>query len=205
VERGYAPRALEEVELDGALTCLADIDKYAERIMPYDEQFTAWQDVDLELRRLGSPMRLFWGPYRDKAEERCLTGCIMGLKMFLGAYEKYAGRAVFATARPVVFIVGRGGQSIDARGAEVFLLGSCARAEIHNAKKIIHLDKCFTTASDMTFAIGHRLGMPAPLLNPGLTLPLAKNLAVAFANRWVKGRYPQDVGHFIKHQLVRRI
>ena len=58
--------------------------------------------------------------------------------------QRYAGVQAFAEADPVVFVIGWQTETVDAKGAEVFMFGSCARANIVNAKKIIHIDKCHT-------------------------------------------------------------
>ncbi len=55
--------------------------------MPYDDEFSRWQDVGKELKRLNSPTD------RAGADEKCLTGCV-GLKMFLGSMERFAGTEV---------------------------------------------------------------------------------------------------------------
>jgi len=204
VARGYGPRSLDEVELQGDLTSLAELAEQAERIMPYDDDFTAWQDVEKELSRLGSPLRFVWGPYRPGGD-RCLYGCVMALKMFLAAYERYPGPEALATAAPVTFVIGRPDEVIDGRGHEVILIGSCARAEVRNAKEVIKLDKCFTTASDMNLAVGHRLGMPAPLGNPKLALPLLAGMARASLSKVANLRYAEDVAHFVTKKLIRRV
>lgn len=205
VSRGYRPASLDEVTLVGDVASVADVDEAAQRLLPYDDEFTAWQDVAKELRRLQSPIRFVWGPYRHGGQDRCFTGCVMGLKMFLATYERYAGAEAFAQAKPVTFVVGEAPDEIDARGEDVFLLGSCARAQVRNAKEIVHIDKCFTTVSDMTFSISHRLGMPAPLAEPRLALRLARAVARASLGKLTSFRYAQDVGHFLSHGLLRKV
>ena len=71
-----------------------------------------------ELKRMNSPMRFVWGPYAMQKEDKCLTGCVMGVKMFLGLMERYAGVQAFADADPVVFVIGRPAEAVDAKGAE---------------------------------------------------------------------------------------
>ncbi|TFH42956.1 MAG: DUF362 domain-containing protein, partial [Chrysiogenales bacterium] len=80
VDRGYRPARLKDVRLLGDLKTIADIDRRAKRIGPYDDEFYRWQDVGRELKRLKSPLRFYWGPTKTGGE-KCLTGCIMGLKM----------------------------------------------------------------------------------------------------------------------------
>ncbi|MBW2455257.1 MAG: DUF362 domain-containing protein [Deltaproteobacteria bacterium] len=204
-ERGYQPGSLDEVTLIGDVTSVAEVDEAAKRLLPYDDEYTAWQDVEKELRRLQSPMRFFWGPYRHGNGDLCRTGCVMGLKMFLATYERYGGAEAFAAAKPVVFVIGRVDEEIDARGEDVFLLGSCARAQVRNAKEIVPVDKCFCTASDMTFGIGHRLGMPAPLTDAKLALQLVGGVARASLGKVASLRYAQDVGHFLANGLIRKV
>jgi len=205
VNRGYTPAAVDQVAVSGDLKSLEDIDEQARRLEPYDDEFYRWQDVRKELARMNSPMRFYWGPYRAGGVEKCLTGCVMGLKMFLGAVEKFAGARAFAAAKPVSFVIGRCGESVDGRGAEVFLLGSCARADIINARRVVRLDKCFTTAGDMILSIGHRLGMPAINRDPALLADLITSAAKASARKTVSLRYLQDINHFLTKSLVRRV
>ena len=203
--RGYTPSDIVEVTIAGDLNSLADIDTQAKRILPYDDDFYGWQDVEKELKRLGSPMRFFWGPYRGGNGEKCLTGCVMGLKMFLGGVEKHAGAGAFAHAKPAVFVIGNVSETIDAKGGEAYKLGSCAAAHIVNAKKVIHIDKCFTTASDMNLAIAHRLGMPAITRDIGFLKDYAGAIAGASLRKLIGMRYFQDMGHFLANGLVRRV
>ncbi len=205
VKRGYTPSRLEEVIIDGDLKSIKDIDKQAKRLLPYDDEYYRWQDVSKELDRLKSPMRFYWGPHNTKTGERCLYGCVMGLKMFFGAMEKYAGPEAFATAKAASFVIGRYDKTIDAKGEEVFLLGSCAGADIVNAKKVVHLDKCFTTAADMNMAIGPRLGMPTVMRDPGFLLNLLGAMNQASFKKIVNLRYLQDIGHFMSKGLIRRL
>lgn len=204
IDRGYRPATLDDVELAGDLDCVAELDEQAKRILPRDRAFTAWHDVETELERLGSPLRLCWGPYRGGAG-RCRTGCIMGLKMFLAALERYAGEACFAEARPAVFVVGEVAEPIDAQGGDVFLLGSCAKATTRNAGRVEHLDKCFVTSSDLNLALGSRLGLPAPLKDPKVALPLFGSIGAASLRKVAGLRYAEDVGHFVRKHLIRRI
>ena len=195
VRRGYRPASVDEVTLAGDLTTLGALDEQARRIMPYDQEFTAWQDIPRELERLSSPMRLYWGAHRNGTGEKCGTGCLMAVKMFLASLERYAGAEAFARAKPVVFVVGRTDEVVDARGEEVFLIGTCAQAvKPVNARKVISVDKCFTTANDLTFAIGTRLGMPAPSRDARMVGGLVRDMARASAGKLFSLRLVQDLG-----------
>jgi len=205
VERGYGPSGIDQVILAGDLKSVADLDEQAQRLLPYDDAYTRWQDVGRELERLQSPMRFYWGSYHAGNGRKCLTGCVMGLKMFLGSIERYAGAEAFAVARPVTFVIGRCDETIDARGEDVFLLGSCARADIINARKVTHLDKCFTTAGDMNLAIGHKLGMPAVTRDPVFLRHLIGSTLRASVRKAVSMRYVQDIHHFVTKNLIRRV
>jgi uncharacterized protein (DUF362 family) len=205
VNRGYTPGGIEQVGIAGNLKSIDEIDEQARRLMPYDDEFFRWQDVGKELKRLKTPMRFCWGAYNGGNGKKCLTGCVMGLKMFLGAIEKYAGEEAFAKAKPVTFVIGQYEKPIDGRGEEVFLLGSCAKADISGAKKVTHVDKCFTTASDMNLTIGHKLGMPAISRDPAVLASLMGAALTASARKLISMRYLQDVGHFLTKGLVRRV
>ena len=205
VERGYGPASLDDIIIAGDLGSLGEIDERAQRILPYDDEYTRWQDVGKELKRMNSPMRFVWGPYATQKDDKCLTGCVMGVKMFLGLMERYAGVQAFAHADPVVFIIGRPAETVDAKGAEVFIFGSCAKANIINAKKIIHIDKCFTTAVDMIMKIGHRMGMPSPFRDPAFLMPYAKAILAASFRKCLSLRYLQDMVYFMTRGLLRKI
>jgi uncharacterized protein (DUF362 family) len=205
VARGYAPASIDEVVLEGDLTTLAEIDEQAKRAGPYDDVFYRWQDIRRDLERLECPIRFYFGPYSARSEARCLTGCVMGLKIFLATYERFAGPEAFAGALPVVFVIGRIDEEIDAGGQEAFLLGSCARADIVNAKRVIRIDRCFTTVSDMSMRIGHRLGMPSPGRHAGTVLPIAGAMVRASLVKLFNGRYFQDMGYFFSRHLERRL
>ncbi len=205
IQRGYAPADIDQVRITGDLDSVAAVDEKAGRLLPYDDEFFRWQDVEKELVRLKSPMRFHWGAYRHGNGEKCLTGCVMGMKMFLSSIERFAGAQAFADAKPVTFVIGRWDTPVDGRGEDVFLLGSCARAQITNAKKVIRLDKCFTTAGDMNLAIGHRLGMPAVTRDPEFLFTLAKAMVKSAARKTASGRYLQDICHFAAKGLIRRI
>ena len=206
VKRGYKPACLEDVNIEGDLTSIQALDEQAKRIMPYDDEYVRWQDIHKELERLRSPIRFLWGPYSGgENSSRCLTGCVMGLKMFLSFFEKYAGPEAFARARPVTFVVGRCDQEVDAQGNEVFLIGSCAKASIVNAKKVTHMEKCFTTAGDMMQTISFKLGMPSPFMDPKFLFHYLSALLKASLRKLVSLRYLQDMGHFMTRQLVRKV
>lgn len=205
VGRGYTPARLEDVTLLGDISSIAGLDEQAKRIMPYDDAFYRWLDIEKEFERLESPMRFLWGPSLHEDNGKCMTGCVMGLKTFLSILECHVGADAFRHARPVTFIIGRPEETVDARGNDVFLLGSCSRADIVNAGKIIHLDKCFTTASDMTISIGGKLGIPSPIHDPALLGPLIYYMVRAALRKIVTGRYFQDVAYFFKKSFMRKL
>ena len=76
---------------------------------------------------------------------------------------------------------------------------------IRNAKAIVPIDKCFCTASDLTFGISHRLGIPAPLTDPRVALALVGGVARASLGKVSSLRYAQDVGHFLSKGLIRKV
>ena len=119
--------------------------------------------------------------------------------------ERFAGPKAFAKAKPVSFVIGRYDGRIDARGEEVFMLGSCAKADIVNAKKVTTIDKCFTTAGDMNLSFGHKLGMPCPTRDPAFLFNLTKATLRASARKIASMRYFQDMGHFLSKGLVRKV
>ena len=206
ISRGYGPQHIEEIILKGDVCKLEMLDTFASKLLPHDEEFHRWQDIEKELARLKSPMKFFWGPCRAGHGDRCMTGCVMGLKMFLSAMEKLNGGDAFAKAKPAVFVIGNYDQHIDAQGNEIYLLGSCAKAaSVTRAKKIIRIDKCFTTAADMNLAIGHRLGLKSLTLDPKFMFDFIVALSQASARKILSGRYLQDIWYFITHGLLKRI
>jgi uncharacterized protein (DUF362 family) len=205
VERGYLPGHVDDTTIIGDLSGVADLDRAARRILPYDDEFVRWQDINKELTRMASPIRFFWGVTGKRDQSRCATGCVMGAKMFFGFLERFAGPDAFRTAKPVVMVIGKIDDPIDARGEEAFLIGSCAAADIVNARKITRIDNCFTTAVDMAQTIRGRLGMPTPILSPSELLPLLYNALIAASRKIINLRYLEDMGHFMKRGLQKRI
>ena len=205
VERGYTPTRLEDVPLAGDLRSIGDLDRQAQRILPYDDAYTRWQDIHKEFARLETPLRFFWGHSRHDNKSRCPYGCVMGLKMFLSFFERAGGPEAFRTAKPAVLVVGQVEETIDARGNDVFLIGSCSGANVVNARKIHRIDKCFTTTSDLNLVIGERLGMSTPFLKPAYLAPFVYNVLASGVMKLVNLRYFQDMGHFLAHGLVRKV
>lgn len=205
VDRGYLPAGLDQVQISGDLHSIADLDRAARRIMPYDDEYHRWQDIQKALERLKSPIRFYWGARRAGENAKCPTGCVMGAKMFFGFMERYAGAEAFRKANPVVWVIGRIEQPIDAGGHLAFLVGSCSEADIRNAKKIIRIDNCFTTAVDLALIVRGRLGIPAPIWDPRETLPLAYHFFVAFLMKMVHLRYFQDIGTAFRKVLPKKI
>ena len=204
VERGYAPVRLKDVKLKGDLKTIKDLDRQARRIQPYDDEYYQWHDVNKELKRLRSPLRFFWG-YTKPDKSKCLTGCIMAVKMYFAFTELFAGGEAFRNAKPAVILVGKVDEEIDAKGQVVFMLGSCSHAAVVNAKKIIKIDSCTTTAVEITQVIRGRLGIPTPLFAPSQILPLMGAMLTASVKKAINLRYLQDIGHFIKRGLLKRI
>jgi uncharacterized protein (DUF362 family) len=205
VKRGYTPASIDRITIAGDPQSIGELDEQAKRLLPYDDEFYRWQDIEKELKHLNSSMRFYWGPHKKGHGKKCLSGCVMGFKMFLGALEKFAGSDAFAKARPVSFVIGQYEEPVDAKGEEVFLLGSCAKANITNAKKITFIDKCFTTASDMNLSLGHKLGMPCPTRDSVFLRDLTAAMLKASARKIISMRYLQDISHFLTKSLVRRV
>ncbi|MBU0991616.1 MAG: DUF362 domain-containing protein [Proteobacteria bacterium] len=205
VKRGYLPAAIEDVNIEGDLTSVADLDIAAKRILPYDEEFVRWQGINKELTRMASPIRFYWGYTNRETKAKCETGCIMGAKMFFGFLERFAGVEAFKNAKPAVMVIGHVDEPIDAAGQEAFLIGSCSHAHITNAKKVVKIDNCFTTAVDMAQIIRGRLGIPSPITDPAEVLPLVMNALTASFKKTVNLRYAQDIGYFIRKGLQKRI
>ncbi len=204
-ERGYTPGCLENIEISGDFSGVPDLGQAAKRLQPYDDEFNKWQDLKKELKRLNSPIRFLWGYAKPEEKLKCATGCVMAIKMFLAFLEDYAGADAFRQAKPVVLVVGKIEGTIDAKGEEVFLIGSCSYADVINAKKINKIDRCFSTALDLAQNILGKLGIPAPILDLKMVLPLAYNQMLAAGAKLSNRRYFQDISLFIKKDLIKRI
>ena len=136
IKRGYKPGKVEDVALMGDATSVADLDRFGERVKPYDDEFYRWQDCNKEFARMGSPLKLLHGPYSEFTDEKCETGCVMGIKMYMAFLEAFAGAEAFRKAKPTIFIIGNIKDEVDAQGGPVFMFGSCAKANIKNAKYV---------------------------------------------------------------------
>jgi len=205
IKNGYKPASLEEVKLIGDAESEKDLERFAERVKPYDDEFYRWQDVNKELERMRSPLRLYFGPYSEKSEARCETGCVMGLKMYLAFLEAYAGVDGFARAKPGIFVIGKIREEIDAKGANVFIFGSCSSAKILNPGKVVNINKCFTTASDMFLIVGNRTGIKSPFFDPKFLSQYVPYLLFSIGKKLVNGRYLQDIAYFASQGLFRKI
>ncbi len=205
MERGYTPAQLDAVTLLGDITSVAAIDEQAKRIMPYDDEFLRWQDINKEFARLDTPLRFVWGPSLPEDKSVCATGCLMGLKTYFSILEWHAGAEAFRHARPATFVIGRPEETIDARGGDVFIIGSCSNATITNARKIKRFEKCFTTASDLTIGIGGKLGIPTPIHEASSLMPLFYYMSRAALRKAISLRYLQDALHFLKKGFIRKI
>ena len=203
--RGLGPSSPSAIDLVGDITSWDALERAAKRLLPKDEEYYRWQDVNTELRRLESPLRLVEGPYAAHTQERCKTGCVMGLKMFLGVLELIAGAEAFAAARPQTFVVGRAPEPIDGRGDIVWLVGSCARADITNASEVVRIDRCFTTATDLFLTTRSRMGIDNPFYSAMFLRDFLPALLRATATKVKTRRYAQDLGHFVSQHLLRRV
>jgi len=205
IKRGYQPSRLEDVKLLGDAANVSDLDKFAERIKPYDAEFYRWQDCNTEFKRMNSPFRLYQGPYSAASDKLCETGCVMGIKMYLAFMETFAGAEAFAKARPTTFIIGRIDQPVDARGGPVFIFGSCSQAKITNAKYVSKIDKCFVTASDMALLVGNRTGIKSFFFSPKFLGSYVPALLNSIVRKTFNGRYLQDFGEYLQQNLFRKI
>ena len=120
VERGYLPAHIDDITIMGDINNLDELDRAAQKILPYDDEYVRWQDINKELTRMQSPIRFYWGYTKKSDKSKCPTGCVMGAKMFFGFLERFAGETAFKAAKPVVMVIGRVDEQIDAKGHEVF-------------------------------------------------------------------------------------
>jgi hypothetical protein len=127
------------------------------------------------------------------------------MKMYFSFQERFAGKGAFAKGKPAVMVVGDVKEPIDAKGDEVFMIGSCAKATVTSAKRVSRIDNCYATAVELGLIIRRRLGIPTPLFAPSFILPFIGGVLTASFMKLVKLRYLQDMGHFLKHGLVKRL
>ena len=205
IQRGYLPRDLNEVKLMGDIKNSSELDEYAQRAQPYDDEYYRWQDINKELARLNAPLKLYHGPYSENSPELCQIGCVMGLKMFLAFLETYAGAEAFVRARPGVFIIGKIKEPVDAQGGLAVIIGNCSQAKITNARKIIKLRNCFVTSSDMFMVIGNRLGIKSPFFDPNFLKSYIPHLLAGMSKKVINLRYAQDIGEFLSKNFFRKI
>lgn len=217
VERAYLPSKIQDIKLLGDITSLSGLDAQAKKLDRKSGKFTRWHNIPMELRRLESPLRFYWGKRESEnvsrgrkhgdplLPEKCTTGCVMGVKMFFSFLERYAGPEKFKKARPAVFVVGCVDEEIDAAGADVIMVGSCASAPVRNAGKIHVLDQCFVTTSYITMRVGGKIGMPNPLSDPRFLLPLALNILIAAFMKIIHFRYIEDAYYTIRKNWLKKI
>jgi uncharacterized protein (DUF362 family) len=66
VERGYLPAHVKDISIMGDIDSLEGLDQAAQKILPYDDEFVRWQDINKELTRMQSPIRFYWGYTKKK-------------------------------------------------------------------------------------------------------------------------------------------
>ena len=120
VKRGYLPAHVEDVEIIGDLKNIENLDRAAQKIQPYDDEYVKWQDINKELKRMQSPIRFFWGYTKKEDKSKCSTGCVMGAKMFFGFLEQFAGQLAFKAAKPVVMVIGKSMRPLMPMGMKLF-------------------------------------------------------------------------------------
>ena len=205
VERGYGPASPDDVTLLGDITTLEELDCHARRILPYDEEFRRWRDIGHELELLGVPWRFVWGPSRTTDDEKCDSGCVMGLKIFLATLERYAGAELMKKARPAFFIIGNPREEVDCGGHDAFIIGSCSNPVLVNAGKVVRIDRCFTTASDLLRILGFRLGRQVPVYDLRLLGSFVYFTFCAAMKKLVTLRYLQDFKYFMTKGFQQKI
>ncbi len=57
VARGYTPASLDGVRIEGDMKSLEEIDAHSKAVVPHDDDFYAWHDIETELGRMNSPIR----------------------------------------------------------------------------------------------------------------------------------------------------
>ncbi len=208
IKRGYGPARVEEVEINGDYSNLDELEPLRERLKPYDEEWHRWDDVERELKRANSPINFYFGPSTHNSEksQRCEYGCVMGVKMAFASLERYAGTDALKNARGITIIIGQQGAApIDCGGEVAMFIGACSRANIVNAKKIVRLNKCFTTATDMIPLIGFYAKIPTPYTDVKMLPGFIWSFLLSAMKKLFGGRYLQDILFFIKRNLIRKL
>jgi hypothetical protein len=194
----------------GDYSSVSDLDKLAEKLKPYDEDWYRWDNIPRELTRIGSPIRMFQGPVnppaQGKAPQECPYGCVMAVKMTCATIELYAGTEAFRKARPLTMIIGNPSpEPIDCNGGPVMVIGSCSQVKLKNHGKVTRISKCFSTASDMMLQFGLSAGIPTMFTDVRILPGFIKAILGSAAVKLFGGRYIDDVGYFLKNWLVKKI
>jgi len=76
---------------------------------------------------------------------------------------------------------------------------------VQNARKVIRIDKCFTTAADMFLYFGQRTGIPSPFMNPTFLRQYVPRMLAGTAKKTDQRRYLDDTLDFLDQQLMRKL
>ncbi len=203
IERGLGPASLEEIELCGDITDIAELTKLKEKLGPYDQEFFRWHDTNQNLARLNSAMTFSQGPSGYAPEVWCKAGCTMGVEISLSLLERY-DLPSFKTSE-IAVIIGQH-ETIDCRGKTALLIGKCTKVEhLLNAKKVIKVDKCFTTTLDILPRLIWYGKFKNPLIRPRFIWSVMRAVTETILFKIFHGRYLQEIIYFFKNNLLKKI
>jgi uncharacterized protein (DUF362 family) len=208
IRRGFHPSGLDDIELIGDVTSVAELDALRSRLKPDDDAWDEWQDVNETAKAIGAPIRFHLGPAIREAKTgrvvHCPSGCAMGVKMSLAMFHRH-NKAAMATCKPLKVIVGKHDQPIDCEGASALVLGTCTEATLVNVGRKMEIRRCFTTSSDNLIPFGLLLGLPNPMLKARFFGNLLVSVLAAIIIKTFNGYYLFEIGSFIATKLQKKL
>ncbi len=208
INRGFHPSGLDDIDLIGDVTSVAELDALRSRLKPDDYAWNEWQDVNETAKAIGAPIRFHLGPAIIEAKTgrvvHCPSGCAMGVKMSLAMFHRHNKEAM-SKCRPLKVIVGKHVQPIDCEGASALVLGTCTEATLKNVGRKMEIRRCFTTSSDNLIPFGLLLGIPNPMLRPVFFGNLLFSVLAATIIKIFNGYYLFEIGSFILTKLQKEL
>jgi hypothetical protein len=153
MERGYGPKDIAQVRIEGDVT----LDELRAKTAGLESEY---QDI----QKVKTPIRFYCGT--DNTRGRfCHGGCLAAVKGCLGTIDKRRPGSV-ARARPGAIVTGVYRGDVDAGDGVALLIGECTRVEGKiTARKIRRVGGCPIGTKQLLVAVPMSFGLPSPMLD----------------------------------------
>ncbi len=201
--RGKAPFDPFEVNLCGDYTTWEQIDAIGKQTAK-EKNYSRWHNIEEELTKAGSEIKLLYGPYSDLGEQKCQHGCYHQLAFALSLLERTKFNNL-KNARPVQILIGRHEQPVDCNGNVAIKLGKCCRAKVINARKVCQIPLCFATVIDIIFKLCWHTRLPNPILKARFFGSVVAHFLFSLMIKTVRFIYFKEILIFIRERLFKKV